>query len=114
MSANEPSTPTDDLGFPLPPPAQGSRIGVFIVLAVIVGAVFAFGYFRRQSVRHDAAADEIAPAAKTPRVEVIKPTVLSSDQALLLPGTVKPLEETQVFARVPGYVRAWHADIGDK
>jgi membrane fusion protein, multidrug efflux system len=40
--------------------------------------------------------------------------VLSSDHALALPGTVRPLEEAKLYARVTGYVRVWHADLGDK
>jgi membrane fusion protein, multidrug efflux system len=40
--------------------------------------------------------------------------VLAGDRALELPGTVRALEETKVWPRVTGYVRAWHADIGDK
>ncbi len=116
--ASTPATPapepgSDDLGFPLPPPPRGSRIGVIVALAVVVGGGFAFGYLRKGS-RSEARTTDIASETKAPQVEVIKATTLSSDHALSLPGTVKPLEETKLFARVPGYVRAWHVDIGDK
>lgn len=103
----------DDLGFALPPPPRGSRTGVVIALAVVVGGGFAFGYLRKS---HSSAAGstDVAGDTKVPQVEVVKPTLLSSDQALALPGVIKPLEETKLFARASGYVRAWHADIGDK
>lgn len=115
---SEPATPapdpgSDELGFPLPPPARGSRIGVIVALAVVVGGGFAFGYLRKSS-HGEARTTDIASETRAPQVEVIKATTLSSDHALSLPGTVKPLEETKLFARVPGYVRAWHVDIGDK
>src|SRR5208283_5339279 len=47
-------------------------------------------------------------------VETVTPKAGSSDRALLLPGSVQPLEETTVYARASGYVRKWYADIGDK
>ncbi len=107
-----PEPPSDDLGFPLPSPPRGSRVGVIVVLALLVGGGFAFGYLRKGD-SGDRSID-VATEARAPEVEVVKATALSSDHALSLPGTVKPLEETRLFARVPGYVRAWHADIGDK
>jgi RND family efflux transporter MFP subunit len=106
------STEPEDLGFNLPPPAKASRITVLVAIVVVVGGAFAFGYARQRSAH-----GETAPAgAKTeaPLVEVMKPHVLSSDRALALPGTVRPLEETKIYARVTGYVRTWKVDIGDK
>jgi membrane fusion protein (multidrug efflux system) len=102
----------DDLGFPLPAAPRGSRIGVVVVLVVIVGGAVGVRYLRKDS--HAAGSTDVATESKAPIVELIKAKELSSDHALSLPGTVKPLEETKLFARVSGYVRAWHADIGDK
>ena len=106
------ATGEDDLGFALPEPGKTSRIGVFAVLAVGVGGLLAFGLLRHHNAHGEPPA--ITAEAKSPRVDVMSPTILSSDRALSLPGTVKPLEQTQIYARVPGYVRAWNADIGDK
>lgn len=100
----------EDLGFELPSASKGSRTKVAIVLALVVGAAFAFGYARRGKAQQDLP----VPTEKRVKVETLQPKVLSSDRALALPGTVRPLEETQLYARVPGYVRAWHADLGDK
>jgi membrane fusion protein (multidrug efflux system) len=112
MTIEPDATGSDDLGFPLPSPARASRVGVLVAVAVVVGGGFTFGYLQRRSAHGEvvATAAEVKPA----RVEVIKPTVISSDRALALPGTVKPLESAQIYARVTGYVRAWHVDIGDK
>ncbi|HVK89234.1 MAG TPA: efflux RND transporter periplasmic adaptor subunit [Kofleriaceae bacterium] len=106
------STPgdSDDLGFPLPPPARASRVGVFVVVGLVVGGAFAFGYLRKQEARSEIS----APEAGVRRVEVIAPKAIASDRPLALPGTVRALEETQLYARVTGYVKAWHVDLGDK
>src|SRR5262249_42309596 len=36
------------------------------------------------------------------------------DHALLLPGTILPLEETVIYPRADGYCRRWLVDIGDR
>jgi RND family efflux transporter MFP subunit len=105
------STEPDDLGFPLPVAAKASRITVLVVVLCVIGGAFAFGYFRRKA--HGEVPMGAAEIRAT-RVEVLKPATQSSDRALSLPGTVKPLEQTQVYARVTGYVRTWKVDIGDK
>ena len=104
--------PHDDLGFELPPPAQSSRMRVVVVLLCIVGGAFGIGYLQRSSARGETivAPHELGPV----RVEVIKPKTLSSDQALALPGIVKPLEEAKIYSRSAGYVRQRLVDIGDK
>lgn len=106
MSSNK----EEDLGFEIPAAPRGSRAKIGVGVALVVGAAFAFGYVRRGKAQQDIP----VPVAKKLVVEVLTPKVLSTDRALELPGTVRPLEETQVYARVPGYVRAWHADLGDK
>ena len=108
MSTEQP----DELGFPLPAPAKASRITVAVAIVVVVGGAFVFGYLRQRSAHGDTPA--IIGKAEAVRVEVMKPAVLSSDRALALPGTVRPLEETKIYARVSGYVRTWKVDIGDK
>jgi membrane fusion protein (multidrug efflux system) len=44
----------------------------------------------------------------------VKPTLVETDRALTLPGTVRALEQTRIYPRVTGYVRRWLVDIGDK
>lgn len=102
----------EDLGFQLPPPARTSRTGVIIALAVVVGGAFVFGWVQR-SKAHSKVAAPVAEAVAT-RVEVMKPSVSESDRAMTLPGTVRALEQTKLYARTTGYVRKWNVDIGDK
>ncbi|MEO8701798.1 MAG: efflux RND transporter periplasmic adaptor subunit [Kofleriaceae bacterium] len=108
MSSTEP----EDLGFQLPPPARGSRIGVIIAVTLVVGAAFGIGILRRSTAHGEVAV--VGEAPKPVRVELGKPKLLTSDRALAMPGTVRPLEETQIYSRVTGYVKAWKVDIGDK
>src|SRR4051812_39974665 len=102
----------EDLGFALPPPSRTSRAGVVIVLAIVIGGAFAFGWAQR-SKAHTGVAMTTTEARPT-RVEVMTPTVVESDRAMTLPGTVRALEQTKIYPRVTGYVRRWLVDIGDK
>ncbi|HEY2514407.1 MAG TPA: efflux RND transporter periplasmic adaptor subunit [Polyangiaceae bacterium] len=106
-----------DLGFDLPAPASVSKGRVFafgIVGVTLLAAAFVVAYVPRQ--RERAALVETAHAAEhaEKRVAVIAAKLGSSDRAMLLPGSVQPLEETVVYARASGYVRKWNVDLGDK
>jgi membrane fusion protein, multidrug efflux system len=109
---NQDTQEPEDLGFPLPPPSRTSRAGVIIVLGIVVGGAFAFGWTQRSKAKGNV----VVPAAeaRSTRVEVFKPQVIESDRALSLPGTVRALEQTKIYPRVTGYVRKWLVDIGDK
>ena len=101
---------SEEVEFELPPPAKSSRATVTIVVLVVIGGAFGFGY-----IRHKSAQGDVPVLADHPtRVDVIQAKILSSDHALELPGTVRPLEETRIYPRVAGYVKQWHADLGDK
>ena len=113
-----PVTPkADDLGFDLPSPASFSRtqvVAACVAIAAVLGAVFAVTYLPRRSARAALEAGVKAAETTAPRVEVVTPKVTSSDRSLVLPGSIRPLEETVVYPRVSGYVRKWNVDIGDK
>lgn len=107
---NEPAP--EELGFELPQAAKASRARVLVILCVVVAGAFAFGW-----VQHHKSHGDVMLGAGEPgraQVEVLKPKTLESDQALVLPGVVKPLEETKIYPRASGYVRRWLVDIGDK
>ncbi len=59
-----------------------------------------------------------APAAKAPvgpvAVALVRPERRSLAHTVELPGTVQAFEETQLIAKVSGFVRAVHADIGQR
>jgi membrane fusion protein, multidrug efflux system len=100
----------EDLGFELPAAAKTSRTGIVIVLAVLAGIGFVFGYMQHKKAHGDTALPHGEAAVK---VDVVKPTTLTSDRALAVPGVTKALEETKIFPRTTGYVRRWLVDIGD-
>jgi RND family efflux transporter MFP subunit len=86
---------------------------VLVILVLLVGGAFAFGYLQRSKSHRAMPAATLGDGGPV-HVEVTKAEVLSSDQALSLPGSVKPLEEAKIYSRSSGYVRKWLADIGDK
>ncbi len=106
----------DDLGFPLPPPAKigaGKLVLVSVLGLCVVGGAFAWGIVPRLRARSALEHESQARNDGAPRVEFIRPKVIESDQAVVLPGSVRPLEETVLYPRVTGYVRSWKVDLGD-
>jgi RND family efflux transporter MFP subunit len=61
-------------------------------------------------------APKAAPAAPppAPKVTVVKPQKQAVRRVVEQPGTVQAYEETQLFAKLPAFVRRLHADIGQK
>src|SRR3984893_12035428 len=49
-----------------------------------------------------------------PTVEVQAVHNASLEQEVTLPGTVTPLRAAHIYARVPGYLKARYADLGDR
>ncbi len=84
-----------------------------MAVVLVLGGLFAAAYLPRRSAQ-TALEASVNAADATPRVEVISPKATSSDSSLVLPGSIRPLEETVIYPRVSGYVRKWNADIGDK
>ena len=107
----------DELGFALPGPTRvgRTRAGALVAAALVVlAAAFVVGYLPRYRARTvleaSARETEQAPA----RVIVVKPKTAASAGAIILPGSIQPLQETVLFSRANGFVRRWLADIGDK
>ncbi len=106
-----------DLGFALPPPARISRGRAALVagaVALIAGAAFLVRWIPMRGERRALEAATKQSVVAPPKVQVIAPSVVAADRAITLPGSVMPLEETVIYPRVNGYVRAWHKDLGDR
>jgi RND family efflux transporter MFP subunit len=111
-----PASPGDELGFDIPPPARLSAsraIVLGLIAAAVLGVAFVVGWLPRRQARASLEASAASAEAGKLRVEVVASKVGASDRALVLPGSVQPLQETTVYARADGYVRRWHVDIGD-
>jgi RND family efflux transporter MFP subunit len=107
----------DDLGFDLPAPLAVSKKKIFVVVLIVGAALalaFVLGYRPRREAAQALASSNVATENALPRVQVVNAKAVTSDKALVLPGTVTALESTTVYPRVTGYVRRWLVDIGDK
>ncbi len=83
------------------------------VLAALVGAgLLAAGVVPRVMHRDALETEEKGAASAVPHVRVARAERVTTGAAVVLPGTVQPLQETAIFARANGYVRKWYVDIG--
>ena len=105
----------EELGFDLPAPAKTSAGRLFLIgavgLAVLAGA-FLIAWVPRHRAEKELVTDTKNESGAL-RVQVISPKARASDRALVLPGSVQPLEEAVVYPRANGYIKAWKTDIGD-
>jgi membrane fusion protein, multidrug efflux system len=47
-----------------------------------------------------------------PTVSTVLPVTANAANTLILPGTLQAFYNARIYARVPGYLRAWYKDIG--
>src|SRR2546423_1498743 len=93
-------------------PMQGRRlliIGIGIVVGLLV--LLLVTIVPRRAVQHELRA-EAAARDSAPVVQVTTVHRAAPGSELTLPGTIQALHEGAIYARVPGYVRRWYADIG--
>src|SRR5262245_61014437 len=102
----------------LMPPDKASaatitRRGV-TVLAIIVGvaaaSVVVFGLTTRKMA--EARLSKWTEDQAIPTIAIAKPDTQGRVDSIDLPGRLEAYSQAQLFARVSGYLRAWHADIG--
>jgi RND family efflux transporter MFP subunit len=93
-------------------PMSGARLRRYAIGAVIaLVGLLALTMVPRHSVSRERLADAAASDGP-PTVQVALVARAAPGSALTLPGTVQPLHESAIYARVGGYVRRWNADIG--
>jgi RND family efflux transporter MFP subunit len=93
-------------------PMSGARLRRYAIGAVIaLVGLLALTMVPRHSVSRELLADAAASDGP-PTVQVALVARAAPGSALTLPGTVQPLHESAIYARVGGYVRRWNADIG--
>ncbi len=106
-----------ELGFELPPPAKISHARAILVtsiVACVLVAAFLVAYLPRRKAQADLVQQASESERAVMRVKANKPKVMTSDRALVLPGTISPLASIVVYSRANGYVKKWYADIGDR
>jgi RND family efflux transporter MFP subunit len=93
-------------------PMGGARLRTFAIGAAIALIVLlVLTMLPRHSVSRELLADAAARDS-APVVQVATVIRAAPGSTLTLPGTVQPLHESAIYARVGGYVRRWSADIG--
>jgi len=93
-------------------PMSGARLRRYAIGgAIALLALLALTMVPRHSVSRELLADAAASDGP-PTVQVALVARAAPGSALTLPGTVQPLHESAIYARVGGYVRRWNADIG--
>lgn len=80
------------------------------LLALLAAAVVVAGLVARRS--QAAGLRERADALAVPTVKVIAPAAAASAARLELPARIEAWSRAPLYARVSGYLKAWHADIG--
>jgi multidrug efflux pump subunit AcrA (membrane-fusion protein) len=82
----------------------------FCVVVLLAASALAAAAGCGRSVAGDAAQKE--PEAEP--VETVRPTARQIRRVVEQPGQIESDEQTALYARVSGYVKAWHADVGDE
>ena len=100
----------------LQPPTQtalpvGLRPAGIALGLVALGVVLAGTLSRRAQVQ---SAGQWAAAQAVPGVRLITPKPAAASEDLVQPATIEAWTAAKLFARVPGYVRRWNADIGQR
>jgi RND family efflux transporter MFP subunit len=95
-----------------PAPAKTkSGVWLFVVVALILAAVLAaWGILTRVHAQTSLKAQ--AASASIPIVTVAKPQMGPPVEEVVLPGSVKAVQETPIYARTNGYLKSWKTDIG--
>jgi RND family efflux transporter MFP subunit len=95
------------------PHKKGSRLFTILFVVVVLLVVFgALTLFQRRT-QYQALAKETETLA-IPTVAVIHPTTESTQEDLVLPGTMQAFVESPIYARTNGYLKKWYHDIGSR
>jgi membrane fusion protein (multidrug efflux system) len=98
-----------------PAPHRPTRRGLAVLgatVAVAVAGLVMSGVLPRMHQRVALANEASAAASLVPQVQVARAQRAPVGAAVVLPGTVQPLQETAMYARASGYVHKWFVDIG--
>src|SRR6476469_3165062 len=93
-------------------PRKNRLFGALFFAVIVLVVVGAFTLFQRRS-QYQALAKETETLA-VPTVAVIHPTAESSDEGLVLPGSMQAYVESPIYARTSGYLKKWYHDIGTR
>jgi multidrug efflux pump subunit AcrA (membrane-fusion protein) len=118
----EKSEPGQDEQEPQPEPAGDKprpksrfKLVLFALVALILfGALLLAGILPRLKRQKKITAASQAVQNSIPNVNVVKAQEALASSELQLPGDVEAIQVTDIAAQTTGYLRKWHADIGDR
>jgi RND family efflux transporter MFP subunit len=93
-------------------PRKSKVFGVLFFAVLVLVALGAFTLIQRRS-QYQALAKETETLA-IPTVAVIHPTTETSEEGLVLPGSMQAYVESPIYARTNGYLKKWYRDIGSR
>jgi RND family efflux transporter MFP subunit len=98
-------------------PAAGARTGrrlalLVVLLAALFGGLFLVGLLPRLRQNEALATESARVRGAVPVVQVAVAEHRPTTVTLVLPGNVKPWEETPIWAQTTGYLQRWHVDYG--
>lgn len=99
----------------LPAPGRGLPAGLWAALVIVVlalGAAIVFGLLRRDEHEHRLATETKESSLLT--VNVTHASVSASTSDLSLPGNTTAFDDTPIYARTNGYLKAFYVDIGQR
>jgi RND family efflux transporter MFP subunit len=94
-------------------PQRKSRLFLFLFVVVLLLVVAGGITLLQRRSQYEALAKNTEETA-VPTVAVIHPSLESSDEDLVLPGTLQAYVESPIYARTNGYLKAWYHDIGSR
>jgi RND family efflux transporter MFP subunit len=99
----------DSTSIPPKAPRRGLAIAG-IVGGVALALIVVNGIWSRSS--SEAQLKELASATAVPTVAVVAPDRAANKSSLDLPGRLEAYSRAPIYARVSGFLKAWHVDIG--
>lgn len=97
-----------------PSPSGRRRRAWWLPLAGLVAAAALVGYGWQRRAGHVSQAAAVTAAAQIPAVRVHVVAAAPGGARLALPATLEPAQRTEIRARASGYVKRWHADLGQR
>lgn len=97
-----------------PLPKRRFKLVVFALIALILlGGLLLAGVLPRRTRQKKITAASQAVQNSIPNVTVIQAQLAPASSDLQLPGDVEAIQVAAISAQTTGYLRQWHADIGD-
>jgi RND family efflux transporter MFP subunit len=96
---------------PVKPASTKRIVAILAGVGIVLVALLVSSFIPRHATSRELEA-EVAANDGPPVVQTIQVVQAATGGDLELPGTIQPLHEGAIYARVGGYVRSWNADIG--